>query len=225
MTFPNQPSPRVYSVRELIADLGWVMTRLKQLWSIWVGGRLSPALREQVIVAVAQTNACSMCEHAHARHALAAGVTDAELAALENLDEEAFDRATWLAVAHARSRTKADFERSEGDELEAAVVEALGAQTCRDVEDVARVMTVANRIANTLNALPARRRGDPVPGSTLGDELVINLLFLPGAWLGTLIAAIRQRKSPWAVWRQARSGARPPGTTRDSVFGDKAVEQ
>jgi hypothetical protein len=68
-------------------------------------------------------------------------------------------------------------------------------------------MTVANRIANTLNALPARRRGDPVPGSRLADELAINLLFLPGAWLGTLIAAARQRKSPLAVWRQARSGA------------------
>lgn len=107
--FLKHPSPRVYSVRELVADLRWVMTRVKELWSIWVGGRLSPALREQVIVAVAQTNACSMCEHAHARHALAAGVSNAELAALENLDEEAFDRPTWLAVAHARSLTEADW--------------------------------------------------------------------------------------------------------------------
>jgi len=54
--FQNHPSPRVYSVRELLADLRWVMTRVKELWSIWVGARLSPALREQVIVAVAQTN-------------------------------------------------------------------------------------------------------------------------------------------------------------------------
>lgn len=111
-----------------------------------------------------------------------------------------------------------------GDELEAAAVEALGPQTCRDVEDVSRVMTVANRIANTLNALPARRRGDPVPGSRLGDELVINLLFLPGAWLGTLIAATRQRKSPFAVWRQARSGIRPLGTAHE-LFTKKAAEQ
>jgi AhpD family alkylhydroperoxidase len=129
--FQNHPYPRVYSVRELLAGLRWVMTRVKELWSIWVGGRLSPALREQVIVAVAQTNECSMCEHAHARHALAAGVSDAELAALENMDEEAFDRATWLAVAHARSRAKADFAPGEGNELEAAVVEVLGPQACR----------------------------------------------------------------------------------------------
>jgi len=205
-SFQNHPSPRVYTVPELVQDLKWVTTRLRELWSIWVRRRVSPALREQVIVAVAQTNACRMCEHAHARHALAAGVSDAELAALENMDEEAFDRSTWLAVAHARARTKADFAPDEGNELKVAVVSALGPQTCNDVEDVARVMTVANRIANTLNALPDRRRGNPVPGSRLADELVINLLFLPGAWLGTLIAAIRQRKSPLGVWRQARSG-------------------
>jgi len=65
-------------------------------------------------------------------------------------------------------------------------------------------MTVANRIANTLNALPDRRRGNPVLGSRLIDELLINFMFLPGAWLGTLVAAVRQRKSPFAVWRQAR---------------------
>ena len=222
--FPNHPYPRVYSVRELLGGLRWVTTRVKNLWSIWLGGRLSPALREQVIVAVAQTNECSMCEHAHARHALAAGVSDAELAALENMDEEAFDRPTWLAVAHARSRAKADFAPGEGNELEAAVVEALGPQTCRDVEDIARVMTVANRVANTLNALPARRRGNPVPGSRLADELVINLFFLPGAWLGTLIAAIRQRKSPLVVWRQARSGIPSHGTARAGFIGKKAAE-
>ncbi|MDH3484453.1 MAG: carboxymuconolactone decarboxylase family protein [Myxococcales bacterium] len=214
--FQNHPSPRTYTVPELARDLKWVTTRLRQLWAIWVGRRLSPALREQIIVAVAQTNACRMCEHAHVRHALAAGVSNAELAALENMDEHAFDRATWLAVGHARSRTKADFAADDGDELKVAVVGALGPQTCRDVEDVARAMTVANRIANTLNALPDRRRGSPVPGSRLADELVINLLFLPGAWLGTLIAAIRQRKSPLAVWRQARSGRNGSSSTQRS---------
>jgi hypothetical protein len=136
--------------------------------------------------------------------ALEAGVSNAELTALENMDEQAFDRRTWLALVHARERTQADFAPLARDPSQDALVEALGAQTHRDVEDVARVMTVANRIANTLNALPDRRRGNPVPGSRLFDELLINFMFLPSAWLGTLIAAIRQRKSPFAVWRGAR---------------------
>jgi len=205
---PGRLVPRTYRLPELFRDLKSVVSRLPSLWSIWVRGRLPRALREQVIVAVAQANACRMCEHAHTRMALEAGVSDAELAALENMDERAFDRRTWLAIAHARERTKANFAPVPEDESQNALLEELGSQTSRDVEDVARVMTVANRIANTLNALPDRRRGNPVPESQLFDELVINFLFLPGAWLGTLVAAARQRKSPLAVWRQARSTAR-----------------
>lgn len=201
---PRCPVPRTYTVPELLRDLRWLVSRLPSLWSIWVGGRLPRAVREQIIVAVAQVNVCRMCEHAHTRMALEAGVSDAELAALENMDEQAFDRPTWLAIAHARERVRADFVEDEASEPTAALADALGQQTTRDVEDVARVMTVANRIANTLNALPDRRRGRPVPESRLLDELVLNFLFLPGAWLGTLIAAARQKKSPIAVWRDAR---------------------
>jgi len=202
---PGRPAPRTYTLPELFKGLKSLMSRLPALCSIWIGGRLPRALREKVVVAVAQVNACRMCEHAHSRMAREAGVSDAELAALENMDEHAFDRRTWLAVAHARDRVVADFAPVTRDASQDALVEVLGVQTYRDVEDVACVMTVANRIANTLNALPDRLRGNPVPDSRLFDELFINFMFLPGAWLGTLVAAARQRKSPIAVWRQARS--------------------
>jgi AhpD family alkylhydroperoxidase len=200
----SRPVPSVYTVPELVRDLGSILTRVPDLWAIWIGGRLPRALREQIIVAVAQVNACRMCEHAHTRMALEAGVSDAELAALENMDESAFNRRDWLAIAHARERTQAKFAPVLEDASHEGLSEALGTQALRDVEAVARVMTVANRIANTLNALSDRWRGRPVPESRLFDELVINVVFLPGAWLGTLVAAARQRKSPFAVWRQAR---------------------
>lgn len=196
--------PRTYRLSELLRDLAAVFARMPALLSIWIGGRLPPAMREKVIVSVAQANACRMCEHAHTRMALQAGVTDAELAALERMDPQTLDRRTWLALAYARQRASADFAPISDPDSQRALDAELGAQTVRDVEDVARAMTVANRIANTLNALSDRRRGNPIPGSRLPDELVINLLFLPGAWLGTLVAALRQRKSPFAVWRQAR---------------------
>jgi AhpD family alkylhydroperoxidase len=200
----RQSVPRTYRVPDLFRDLRRVFGRSPSLVAIWVGRRLPRALREQVIVAVAQVNACRMCKHAHTRMALEAGVTDAELAALEAMDEQAFDRRTWLAIAYARERATSEFALDIDEKHRAQVVDELGQQTVCDVEDVAHVMTVANRIANTLNALSDRRRGQPIPGSRLADELIINLLFLPGAWMGTLIAAVRQRKSPFVVWRQAR---------------------
>ncbi len=205
MTSPAHPRasvPRVYTVPALVRDLSRLVARLPSLWSIWAGRRMDPALREKIIVAVAKVNACRMCEHAHTRMALDAGVSDRELAALEGLDESQLDRETWLAVSLARERTKRDFDATEPWDPE--IESTLGMQACRDVEDVAHAMTVANRVANTLNALSDRCRGRPVPGSRLPDEIFINLAFLPGAWLGTLVAAARQRKSPFAVWRQAR---------------------
>lgn len=207
----NSEVPRTYRVRELTRDLLSISARVPSLVAIWLGGRLDPALREQIVVAVAKVNACRMCEHAHTRMALEAGVTDAELAALERMDERAFDRRTWLAIAHARQRAKADFVRLAESESEDLWVRELGVQTYRDIEDVARVMTIANRIANTLNALSDRVHGNAVPGSRLLDELLINILFLPGAWLGTLVAGARQRRSPFAVWRQARKPRVLPG--------------
>lgn len=196
--------PRTYLVSQLVRDLLSVIARAPAMWSIWVRRRLPPTMREKIIVAVAQANACRMCEHAHTRMALEAGVTDAELAALEQMDPESLDRRTWLALAYARERTQADFAPLSEAEIHPGLGDELGPQTVRDVEDVARVMTVANRVANTLNALSDRLRGRPVPGSRLADELVINALLLPAAWLGTLVAAVRQRKSPFDVWRQAR---------------------
>lgn len=203
--------PRTYRVAELVRDLVRLVPRVPALWAIWVGERLPRALRERVIVAVAQANACRMCEYAHARLALEAGVSEAELAALENLDEEAFDRETWIAIAYARARANANFDPVSDVEEHRSIADAIGQQTRDDVEDVARVMTVANRIANTLNALPARRMGHPIPGSRRRDEVLISTAFLPGAWLGTLVAAARQRKSPFVVWREARSRSLPDG--------------
>ncbi len=42
-----------------------------------------------------------------------------------------------------------------------------------DLDLVTTLMTVANRSANTFDALLARLRGRPVPGSRLLDELLI----------------------------------------------------
>ena len=163
---PSGPVPRVYTVPELFADLGSVLTRAPALWAIWIGGRLPRALREQIIVAVAKVNACRMCEHAHTSNGTRGRGVRCGARGARGHGPSAFDRRTWLAIAHARERTKANFAPVAEDASQEALSEALSAQTRSDVEDVARVMTVANRIANTLNALPDRWRGKPVPGES-----------------------------------------------------------
>ncbi len=124
------------------------------------------------MLAVARANACRLCTLAHRRWALAEGVSDAELAALENQDAEQFDRRTWAAIAWADARARADLGPVPA-EFEDELARHYGSAEREDLDLVTIVMTIANRSANTFDALLGRLRGRPVPGSRLLDELLI----------------------------------------------------
>jgi hypothetical protein len=103
---------------------------------------------------------------------LAEGVTDEELAALEGQDAERFDRRTWAAIAWAQARTRNDLGPVP-EELEAELARHYDESERADLELVTRAMGVANRLANTFDALLDRLRGRPVAGSRVADELVL----------------------------------------------------
>ena len=140
------------------------------------------------MLAVAQANACRWCTLAHRRWALSEGVTDEELAAIEGQDPAQFDRRTWVAIAWAQARTRTDLGPVP-DELEAELARYYDRDERAELDLVTRVMGVANRSANTFDALLARLRGRPIAGSRVGDELVLGglvALTIPpvGAYLG-----------------------------------------
>ena len=146
--------------------------RWRDLIAVWGRNRLDPRLREEVMLAVAEANACRLCTAAHRRWALAEGVSDEELAALEGHDAERFDRRTWAAIAWAQARTQSDLAPVPA-ELEAELARHYNEGERADLETVTRAMGVANRSANTFEALLERLRGRPVPGSRIGDELAL----------------------------------------------------
>jgi AhpD family alkylhydroperoxidase len=165
-------APATADVMMVLTQAGRIARRLPDVAAIWGAQRLDPKLREEVMLAVAQANACRWCTLAHRQWALAEGVTDAELAALENRDSRRFDRRTWAAVAWADARARADLGRVPA-EFENELARYYSAAERDDLDVVTTVMTIANRCANTFDALIARLRGHPVPGSRLPDELLI----------------------------------------------------
>ncbi len=165
-------APATTDVPTLVVQMGRITRRLLDVAAIWGGRRLDPKLREEVMLAVAQANACRLCTLVHRRWALAEGVTDAELAALENQEPERFDRRTWAAIAWADARARASLGPVPA-EFEDELARYYSAAERDDLDLVTTVMTVANRSANTFDALLARLRGRPVPGSRLLDELLL----------------------------------------------------
>jgi AhpD family alkylhydroperoxidase len=163
---------RTTTAAKAVRETAALSVRTPNLIAIWGRGRLDPRLREEVMLAVAEANACDLCTLAHRRWALAEGVTDEELAAIEAQDPKHFDRRTWAAIAWAQARTRADLDPVPG-ELEAELARHYDEGERADLDLVTQAMGVANRSANTLGALLERLRGRPVPGSRVTDELAL----------------------------------------------------
>lgn len=199
----------VTTLRSFVLDGAVLAGRVRDVAAVWGEGRLDPRLREEVMYAVARANECRWCSVAHRQWALAEGVSDAELAALEGGRAEVFDRRTWAAVAWAQARARAGLGPAPL-ELELELERHFDAGQRADLDLVTRVMTAVNRSANTFDALLARLRGSAVPGSRLRDEVAV------GAGVALSIAPVagylklRRRRSPLRLageLRAARGGA------------------
>jgi uncharacterized peroxidase-related enzyme len=80
---------------------------------------LSPKLRELAYVAASKANGCAYCSHYHTKAARKAGVTDEQIAALDNGDDgTVFDEQEQAVVAYAVQLTRTA-------EIEAPAVERL----------------------------------------------------------------------------------------------------
>lgn len=198
---------KTYRLGELARDVWALAPRVPDIVAVWVGGRMKPALREEVMVAVARVNACRYCSYVHREWALHAGAAPEELERIERGDLRGVAHARWLAVDYARARAVVDFAPGPAV-LEAWVADVYGAVGGRDIETVARVMTVANRVGNTFDALLSRLHGQPAPGGRIPDELVCALLFLCAAPWVVAGAAVARRKSPLKILHEFKEFSR-----------------
>ena len=78
-TFPR----RFYTgLRPFLADVAWLVRHRAQLRLAHT--LIAPAFRERLMLAVTAVNRCRYCSFAHTRMALAAGVSNAEIAQILN---------------------------------------------------------------------------------------------------------------------------------------------
>lgn len=193
---------KTYSLRRLLADVAALVIRAGDV--VDMTAAMEPALREQVMLAVARTNACRYCVFAHTDAGRHAGLTDADLARLEGMDPADFNRGSWSAIAYARALAEADFGPLDADVVGTVVAEH-GEDGRRHIETASRVMTVSNLAGNTVDALLSRLRGDPAPGSRAVDEVVISSVWLVGAALTTFNILRARPQSPLALLAEFRA--------------------
>jgi AhpD family alkylhydroperoxidase len=154
----TRSAPRRFdSPWEAARDLVAVARRVRPLAAVYARGRLDGALRERVMVAVSDVNACNGCTFVHTRWALRAGVTPEELDAIGLEDLGRLDRRSRAAVVYAAALAETRFRSSPPADVAAAVALELTPAEVEAVEAVARMMALANLTASTAEALLGRR--------------------------------------------------------------------
>jgi AhpD family alkylhydroperoxidase len=189
---------KTYQLGAVLRDIATLLPRSGDLLRIYLFKDMSPALREAIMVAVARANECRYCSFAHREWALSAGLEADELAQVEHGEGAKLDRATTLAVQYARALVRQEFGRVPL-ELEASLDSTFSLRERRDIETVARMMTIANLSGNTVDALLARLSGNAVEDSRLPDELVLSAVFAAVAPVVVLLLGSMRGRSPLAM--------------------------
>lgn len=198
---PDLPRSRkaTYRLGELVRDVAAVAARSDAAVAIWAGRRVDPAERERVMAVVARANECRWCSFVHRTWARAAGVEGDDLDAAVGLHWERFDptRQAGLAWSWARSLSGfGDVPRSVAQPAH----DLLEARERADLDLVARVMTVANRSGNSLDAVLERASGRARPRLQAG-ELVAGVAFGAAIPPALAVLSLLRRRAPWTIAR------------------------
>jgi AhpD family alkylhydroperoxidase len=188
------------TTRDAVDAVSSLLAEFPKLYAIWKSHELDPAFREELMVAVARQNDAPYCNWAHRIWAEAEGATTSELAKIERLESRGLDRRKWVAVVYARTLVASEFKkvpRGLREELAAHYTP----REIADIELVARVMDLVNRISNTFDAMLSRLQLAPGKDSRLLDEVVFSAVFLTAAPPILLYLARRSDRSSVEVMR------------------------
>ena len=162
---------------QFVRSAGSLAAEAGTLYRIWARHDVDPGFREELMLAVSRLNDCRFCTWGHHEWAQLNGVSDEELAGLEQLDASGFDRRKWIAIRYVRALVERDFMGVQ-PELRRAMQHKYSPREIREIELIAKVMDIGNRGANTFDAMLSRLRGTPAADSRIVDEVVLSGLFL-----------------------------------------------
>lgn len=175
----------------------WIVAHLHHVLAI-VFHRLDPALRETVMIAVAQVNACRWCSYAHQTWGREVGLDESDVARLAQGEVALSDARLAAGAAYARERAEAGFGPVPAP-MRARLRTVFDERDATCVEVVARLMHQGNMAGNGLDGLLSRWQGRPPPDSRLLDDLIIGGFGLFSIGVAVPIVSIVWWRSPRRV--------------------------
>ncbi len=206
---------RTQSVGPWLRGWLWLLAHLHHILAI-AFRRLDPALRESIMIAVSEVNACRWCSYAHQTWGREVGLDESDVAMLADGQVALPNARRAAAVAYARERAEAGFGPLP-EPLRARLRSVFDARDADRVEVVARLMHQANMSGNGLDALLARWQGQRPRDSRLVDDLVIGGFAFFAILFAVPLLSLVWRRSPVRVSRELLAFVRsyesvPPGS-------------
>lgn len=162
---------RIYSPGECYRVLQEGIRSMPALVAARRRGLLGRDFTERLMLAVTEVNGCEVCSWAHARMALAQGMSPAEIGALLGGDTGTVPADEAPAVAFAQHY--ADARGRPAREAWQRLLDTYGPARARAVLGAARVMMIGNAYGIAWGAFARRLAGRPAPKSTLLYELAM----------------------------------------------------
>jgi AhpD family alkylhydroperoxidase len=182
---------RFFTLATFAAGVRDLFSHLDELTNALTQHRVSRALSEKIMLAATQVNGCRYCSYAHARMALQAGISEAELRDLLAGEFGQLPEHELSAVLFAQHYAE------QRDHYDAAAWQRLqdtyGAEAAVEMLAHIRVITFANLYGNTFDALLERLRLRPVAGSHFFDEVMVLSAGATVVPVGVLVGMIVHR--------------------------------
>lgn len=141
---------RIYhSLMAFFTDLKAILSQRDQMRPLMRGELIDPAFRERLMLAVTAVNGCSYCSYAHARQALAEGIQDDEVEALQAGVVANSPREELPALLYAQhwAETGGNVDPAARERL----VEAYHEEPVKAIELTLRTIQMGNLLGNTMD--------------------------------------------------------------------------
>jgi AhpD family alkylhydroperoxidase len=140
---------RRYTSPEQVARDAWQITR--RFWLIpaaLLGGNVSHAFRERIMMVITAVNQCAACSYVHSRAALLSGVTEEELEIILSGSVESSDECEIQGLLFAQHWAENDGRADV--EMRRKLVEYYGERTTDCIEVVAHAIRMGNLTGNSI---------------------------------------------------------------------------
>lgn len=169
---------RIFTPRILAGDIGFMLKNIRRFAAVKRKGELSHVFLEKIMSVVTAVNGCVYCSWFHVREATAAGVSDAEIKDLFQLQFETKAEAYELPALIYAQHFAETGRRPKAQET-AIFVKHYGEETAAEIMLFIRMILLGNLAGNTYDAFLSRMRGHPAPQSNALFELGFFLLAFP----------------------------------------------